>query len=305
MGRNHVAPSDADAPTLWAIRFHVPEAYADYIAESLDEEVSAISSLIHEASGLAAMELIVSYVPEEAVWKARLYALMAAVGEELPEVTLSEVPKKNWLMEVEQSFVPIQAGRFYIHGTHFKEAIPEGLNPICVDAGQAFGSGEHGTTQGCLEAIDRYIDDLPEGMPVLDVGTGSGILAMALAKAGAMPVIATDIDVVAVRVAEENAKLNEVSRRIQWLEADGMRAEAIVTPAPYSMVVANILARPLMAMAEDMHAVTHENGLVVLSGLLNHQQPEVIGAYEAAGFQLVEAESIGEWSTLVLRPSGN
>lgn len=298
-GKSKLALQPAHDGPLWAIRFSVPERFSDYVADALAEEVAAVSSLVNEDTGTATIELIVNYEPQQPIWEARLRVVFGIMEAEAPAITIQQIPQKDWLREVQKSFVPIRAGRFYVHGTHIGD-VPEDVVPICVDAGLAFGSGEHGTTKGCLEAIDALAEHLPKKRAALDLGTGSGILAMALAKASKSRVIASDIDPVAVKVAKDNAKLNEVQRRITFLESDGVQHDLIRKHAPYGLIVANILARPLVEMAGDIAALLHPEGALVLSGLLTRQRAEVLPAYEDLGLRLKEARNIGEWSTLVL-----
>lgn len=208
-------------------------------------------------------------------------------------------PNINWVAKSLEGLAPVIAGGFYVYGSHETGPIPEGLTPMKIDAAQAFGTGHHETTTGCLEAIEALLQrEKPQNM--IDVGTGTGVLAIALAKRLDVNVLATDIDPVAVTTTVENARDNDVAELIDALEATGLDHEAITARAPYDLVVANILAGPLTELAPGMGGITRQGGTAILSGILNSQADGVIAAYEAAGFKLVDHLKRKEWTTLVL-----
>jgi ribosomal protein L11 methyltransferase len=208
-------------------------------------------------------------------------------------------PNINWVAKSLEGLAPVIAGGFYVYGSHETGPIPEGLTPMKIDAAQAFGTGHHETTTGCLEAIEALLQrEKPQNM--IDVGTGTGVLAIALAKRLGVNVLATDIDPVAVTTTVENARDNDVAELIDALEATGLDHEAITARAPYDLVVANILAGPLTELAPGMGDITRRGGTAILSGILNTQADGVIAAYEAAGFKLVDHLKRKEWTTLVL-----
>jgi ribosomal protein L11 methyltransferase len=187
-----------------------------------------------------------------------------------------------------------------VHGSHDCGRIPHGPNALLIDAGEAFGTAHHATTQGCLLAIDR----LTRGRSfrrVLDLGCGSGVLAIAAARA--LPraeILATDSDPEAVAVAKANAKANGAGQRIAFARACGLAHPWVRHAAPFDLVVANILAAPLRALAPDLAKALRTGGILVLSGLLNAEAPDVISCYVAQGFRLSEHRQIGGWSTLTL-----
>lgn len=208
-------------------------------------------------------------------------------------------PNVNWVAKSLEGLAPVIAGGFYVYGSHETSPIPEGLTPMKIDAAQAFGTGHHETTTGCLEAIEALLQrETPRNM--IDVGTGTGVLAIALAKRVGVNVLATDIDPVAVTTTEENARDNDVAALIDALEATGLDHEAITARAPYDLVVANILAGPLTELAPGMGGITRQGGTAILSGILNTQADGVIAAYITAGFALVDHLKRKEWTTLVL-----
>lgn len=208
-------------------------------------------------------------------------------------------PDVNWVAKSLEGLAPVIAGGFYVYGSHETGPIPEGLTPMRIDAAQAFGTGHHETTTGCLEAIETLLSEKsPQAM--IDVGTGTGVLAIALAKRLNRKVLATDIDPVAVTTTIENSRDNGVAEWIDALEATGLDHPDITSRGPYDLVVANILAGPLTELAPGMGAITQSGGTAILSGILNTQADGVIAAYDAAGFALVDHLKRKDWTTLVL-----
>jgi ribosomal protein L11 methyltransferase len=226
-----------------------------------------------------------------------------AVAHGARPFTLSEVPETDWVAHVRRALHPVEAGRFYLYGSHDADTVPEGRVALLIEAAMAFGTGHHGTTKGCLEAVDRLLNDGFRPRNVADIGCGTAVLAIAAAKVLdglETPVIASDIDPVAVDVAVANAAANGVEGRVTCLEAAGFEHAGIQGNAPYDLVFANILKGPLIDLAPDMGVMVAPGGRAILSGLLTTQEPEVLAAYEAEGFTLEEARRIGEWSTLTL-----
>lgn len=208
-------------------------------------------------------------------------------------------PAVNWVARSLEGLAPVTAGGFYVYGSHESGPIPHGVTPMLIDAAQAFGTGHHETTTGCLEAIDMVLKQRkPRAM--IDVGTGTGVLAIALAKRTRTPLLATDIDPVAVRTTVENARVNGVGTLVVAVEATGLHHIAIAQNAPYDLIVANILAGPLMKLAPGMGRIAERGANVILSGILNHQARGVINAYGQQGFVLLERLVRRDWSTLVL-----
>ncbi|MDB5540141.1 MAG: ribosomal protein methyltransferase [Devosia sp.] len=208
-------------------------------------------------------------------------------------------PTVNWVAKSLEGLQPVIAGGFYVHGSHEEAPAPSGLTAIRIDAAQAFGTGHHETTTGCLEAIDRALKRR-RFRSMLDVGTGTGVLAIALAKRTHLPVLASDIDPVAVKTAAENARDNGVGRYVIAIEATGLEHRQIAAGAPYDLIVANILAGPLVGLAPAMRRVAGIGATVILSGILVHQAPRVISAYAQQGIVLRNKLIKKEWATLVL-----
>ena len=206
----------------------------------------------------------------------------------------------DWVAKTLRQLSPVRAGRFLIHGSHDNDAV--GFNDIAIriDAGLAFGTGHHGTTAGCLEMLEQQLKSRQFYHP-LDVGTGSGVLAIAVAKACKRQVLATDIDPVATQVARQNARLNNVGKWVRCVTAVGFKHRQITARTPYDLIIANILARPLQNMAKDLAAHLAPDGVAILSGLLPHQKARIIAAFQIQNMKFLKAHIRDGWLTLVLK----
>ena len=218
-----------------------------------------------------------------------------------PQITRGLVPVGGWLARTQQAFPEQLIGtRFAVRGTHIQDAKLPGRITITLDAGLAFGTGEHNSTRGCLVTLEDLVKH-HHPQRILDLGTGSGILAIAAAKLLHKNVLATDIDARAARVAGENAKLNGVAGMVRALQADGWADPRITQAAPFDLVFANILARPLCAMAHQLAAHLAPGGVAILAGLLNTQVNWVLSCHRRAGLKLERRLVDGAWSILTLR----
>ena len=204
----------------------------------------------------------------------------------------------DWLAMALSGLPPVRAGRFFVYGLHDLGRTPINTVNLRIEAGAAFGTGHHGTTVGCLVAYDRLLKQRRYGR-VLDVGCGTGILAIAAAKCGARVAVGTDIDPVSVRISRENALLNQA--RARFVHADGLGHRSVRDQAPYDLVFANILARPLVSLAQPIKGALKPGGTAILSGLLRSQERMVRAAYLARGFTLVSRIHRDAWAALVLR----
>ncbi|KFE35778.1 50S ribosomal protein L11 methyltransferase [Thioclava atlantica] len=226
---------------------------------------------------------------------------LLAISHGAQPFAISELPETDWVAHVRRELAPVQAGRFFLYGSHDADKVPEGAVALRIDAAMAFGTGHHGTTAGCLAALDALAHEGHGFHNVADIGCGTAVLAMAAAKLWPETVLASDIDPVAVQTAQANVELNDLAGRVICLEAAGFNHSRLLDAAPYDLIFANILKGPLVALAPDMARHCAESGFVILSGILNEQAEEVIAAYEAQGFVLHSRKELGEWTTLVMR----
>ncbi|MCA3731078.1 MAG: 50S ribosomal protein L11 methyltransferase [Phenylobacterium sp.] len=213
-------------------------------------------------------------------------------------VTVEALADADWLAMSLSGLPPVRAGRFFVYGAHDQGRIPANAVALRIEAGAAFGTGHHGTTVGCLQAWNDLIKARRFGK-VLDVGAGTGVLAIAAARTGARLARGTDIDAPSVRIARENAALN--GARAQFVHASGLGHQRVRSAAPYDLVFANILAPPLVALAQDIRGALRPGGVAILSGLLRTQERRVLAAYRSRGFRLLRRIHRDAWATLVLQ----
>jgi ribosomal protein L11 methyltransferase len=214
-------------------------------------------------------------------------------------VIVASLPDQDWIRRSQEGLPPVRAGRFFVYGAHDAGAVPAGVIPIRIEAGLAFGTGHHETTALCLEALSRLAKKR-RFSHLLDLGCGTGVLAIAAAKLWREPVLATDIDPIAAGVARDNARANEVAPLVQTAIADGLTHPSIASKAPFDLILANILAAPLAQLAPALSAAVAPRGFAVLSGLLRNQENFVLSFYRTQGLNLRETLRDGYWSALVL-----
>lgn len=283
-----------------ALRFVVPASALEAADAAFEEVAVSLSTFEADAEGtIWQVEVLTEEPLAEEDIHARLAQLAESAGFARPLFETDYIRQRDWVSEVNKSFRPIEAGRFFVHGSHHGEGIPEGKTPILIDAGQAFGSGEHETTSGCLKALDDLAKER-EFSRLLDMGCGSGILAIAMAKLWKHSVVAADIDPIAVQVTEENGKRNGEGDRLICCISDGYDNAVVGKRAPYDLIVANILARPLVELAPQLAAHLAEDGVAVLSGLLDRQEDEVLAAHAEHGLTLAKRYPQNGWHTLVI-----
>lgn len=218
--------------------------------------------------------------------------LPAIVGEDLPDI--------DWVARALQGLRPVRIGRFFVHGAHDRPGLRPGDIGIEIEAGLAFGTGHHGTTAGCLEVIERVARrERPQN--ALDLGTGSAVLAIALAKAARIRVLATDIDPVATRVARDNVRLNQAAALVEAVTAPGFHHRIFAERGPFDLIVANILAGPLMRLAPSMKRHLAPGGSLILSGILERQRRAVIAAYANQGFRHIATLRREGWVTIHMK----
>lgn len=223
-------------------------------------------------------------------------SLLAAAFGAAP-FAVSELPETDWVAHVKRELHPVEAGRFYLHGSHDADRVPAGSVPLLIEAAMAFGTGHHGTTKGCLEAYDDLLDAGVVPQSVADIGAGTAVLAIAAALTSPNCVIASDIDPVAVDVARANAEANGVADRVRCIEAVGFDHPTLAEGAPFDLIFANILKGPLIELAPAMRAHAAAGGHVILSGILNEQADAVEAVYTEVGFTRHGRKTLGEWTT--------
>lgn len=286
-------------PTYTALTTLTGKAPAEALGEAMERltpEPTGVGVFeIEDGSGLWEVGAYFVEAPDQAG-----LAILAAAFDAKP-FAISELPETDWVAKVKRELAPVEAGRFFVYGSHDADNVPENSEPLLIEAAMAFGTGHHGTTQGCLLALDRLDQQGIACENVADIGCGTAVLAMAAARIWPNPALASDIDPVAVEVAEANVKVNDLEGRVNCVVAAGFDAPVLADAAPFDLVFANILKGPLIDLSPDMAKSLQEGGYAILSGILNEQADEVIGVYAQNGINLVYREEIGEWTTLTLK----
>jgi ribosomal protein L11 methyltransferase len=272
------------------------EAAAEALAEALEELDPLATEVRDHDDGSGLWDVGAHFDgPPDAAGLALLARLHAA-----PDFAVARVEDRDWVAQVRAELTPVAAGRFVVYGSHDRARVPVNRIGLEIEAAQAFGTGHHATTQGCLIALDRLARRGFAPRRVADVGGGTGVLAMAAAALFPWArVLAGDIDPVATAVARENADANGFA--IGCVTAPGLRHPRLRGGGPYDLVFANILAGPLRRLAPEIAAAQPSGGVAVLSGLLARQAPGVIAVYGGWGYRRIDAARLGEWTTLVLR----
>ena len=289
-------------PTYTALTTLTGKENADALGEAMER-------LMPEPTGVGVFEI----EDDSGIWEIGGYftekpdlaglALLASLHG-AKDFVVSEVPETDWVAKVKRELAPVEAGRFFVYGSHDVDKVPEGAEPLLIEAAMAFGTGHHGTTLGCLRALDHLANQGFVGKSVADIGCGTAVLAMGAARIWPDTVMASDIDMVAVEVAEANVIANDLVGRVICLEATGFDHPDLKAAAPFDLIFANILKGPLIDLAPDMAANLQSGGYAILSGILVPQAEEVIDAYARSGINLVKREDIGDWTTLILQLNG-
>ncbi|WP_375619627.1 50S ribosomal protein L11 methyltransferase [Bartonella sp. TS25HLJMH] len=216
------------------------------------------------------------------------------------KINMEVLPNIDWVQKSLEGLKPVQAGPFFLHGSHNRNAIPANVLPIEIEANQAFGTGHHETTAGCLEMIAKVMEhESPQN--ALDLGTGSGILAIGIAMLKPIAILASDIDPIAIQVTQHNIQLNGVKKYIKAVTATDFAHDEIASRAPFDLIVANILANPLIALAQEMVKALQKGGSLILSGILEEQHADVLKAYVKQGLKHIETYHRQGWVTIHLK----
>ncbi|NRB19600.1 MAG: 50S ribosomal protein L11 methyltransferase [Rhodobacteraceae bacterium] len=286
-------------PTFTALTTLSGKAAAEALGEAMElllPEPMGVGILdLEDASGLWEVGGYFTEAPDQAG-----LALLATLHDARP-FAVSELPDTDWVAHVRRELAPVEAGRFFVYGSHDADKLPDDKIPLLIEAAMAFGTGHHGTTLGCLRMLDHLISDGFEADNVADIGCGTAVLAMAAARVWQGTILASDIDQVAVDVAEVNLSANGMEGRVGCVEAAGFDHADLLAAAPYDLIFANILKGPLVALAPEMAAYLRPGGYAILSGILNEQADSVAEVYERNGISQVRRDEIGDWSTLLLQ----
>ena len=282
---------------IWRIEVIVPAGSEGAFAQAL--EVFGHGLSVFECGPRAwRVEVHGTEAPAQAELDVALALAAASAGVSVPPVAVEALAARDWVAENQASFPPLEAARYFIHGSHFRGTPPANRRAIVIDAGAAFGTGFHATTRGCLLAIDAARRARPIRR-ALDLGCGSGILAFAIAKSSAATVTAADNDPVAVAVARANARRNGVASRVRPMRSQGFDAGALRRRGPFDLIVANILLNPLVALAPSLAAHLGGGGRLILSGVLAEQAASLRRACVRAGLRPLRTLRIDGWATLV------
>ncbi len=286
--------------TLWRVDLEVSPELADVYEFALEAFCGAVTQYLDDDELAQRIEAYAEEEPDEAALKSAIAGVAERSGVSAPTVTITAVENKDWLAEYARNYPPLQIGRYFIYGSHFEGKLPAGKIALKVEAATAFGTGEHASTNGCLQALDRLSRRYNFKRP-LDMGCGSAILAMAIAKTWGASVVASDIDAQSVDVARYNAEVNGVGGSVLAVCANGYNSPSVTRNGPYDLIMANILARPLSAMAKDLAKNLKPGGFAVLAGFLDRDANWVLAAHRCHGLRLVERIKVNGWQTLVLR----
>ncbi len=286
----------------WTASVTLSEAGAKALAEVLGDDEDLAPHAVDAAETTPGRWRLMVYFPAEPN-KAERAALkrhaVEALGKDGPAFAFEALPDADWVAMSLEGLTPVRVGRFVVHGSHDRAVARIGDIAIEIEAAQAFGTGHHGTTAGCLAAIDR-LARTRRIHRALDVGTGSAVLAIAIARLAKAPVLASDIDPVAVRIAAGNIRLNGVATLVRAICAAGVDDRRFAVAGGFDLIVANILAGPLVGLTPSIRRRLAPGGTIVLSGLLVHQANRVVAAYRAQGLRLVRSEVREGWVTLTL-----
>lgn len=284
----------------YALSLTLPTAAVPAMEAALEVFGGALVIGNPDSAGAVSLDLYLEAAPTKEDLMVAVQAASTAANIAPPAVSLAALPETDWVAESQKGLPALRAGRFFLYGSHYDDAFPSDAFALLVEANAAFGTGRHESTKGCLLALST-LAKRHRFNNVLDMGCGSGVLAMAAARLWPCRVLAVDNDPVAVRVAATNAVENAVARQIRTACSDGYRDATVTAQGPYDLILANILAEPLTAMALDLQRHMAADGIAVLSGLLNSQARQVQLRHRDQGLILRRRIRLGDWTTLILQ----
>ncbi len=291
-----------DIGSAWSAKVTVRTEHADAFEQAFAGLAGVVSMYEANPDGFTwTVEGTFDAAPPRLELSQRIALAASSLGIAEPDLEIAKVPEKDWLSESVAAFPPLKAGRFYIHGDHIQGPFPSGAIRILVNAATAFGSGHHASTMGCLMALDDLSHRRKAIARGLDMGAGTAILAIGMAKAWRAPVVAADIDPVAVKVSRYNAARNGVTPLVRPVLSEGCGQRDVRRNGPYDVICANILARPLAAMSADLSRLLAPGGTLILAGFLRRHEQMVMTPYRTHGLKLVKRYRLAPWTTLVLQ----
>jgi ribosomal protein L11 methyltransferase len=288
---------------MWRTSIVVPQALVSTYLAAFDETAETVSAFAltapssNDASARWQVEWLSSVAPNDTEIRSRIGVIAAGLSIEPPQAITAELLERDWVAESESRLGPVSVGRFFVRGSHVPPSHGPAVFDIVVEAGRAFGSGHHETTSACLRAIE-HVARRRRIIRALDLGTGSGVLAIALAKRNHLPVVAVDIDPLAIGVATENVRLNGCAKWIRTVVSNGHRNMAEL--GRFDLIIANILAGPLIGLTSAIDRLARPSATIILSGIVTRQETAILAAYRRAGFALVSRIVAGDWPTLIL-----
>jgi ribosomal protein L11 methyltransferase len=286
--------------TLWLLNIALPSHAAEFFADALGNEALAVTTITPPRHKIAQVQAIYNYEPDAKQIGSKLTILSAALSIPVPKHTVHVAPPLDWLKKVATDFPPLRIARWTVHGAMHRHKLPHRLYALQIDATNAFGTGEHPTTRGCLLLLDKILKSGKKPKRIVDIGCGSGILAMGAIQSTRGLAVAVDLDPDSVQIALSNVRKNGLGRHIMVGLSRGYGASLVRRHAPYDLIMANIFAKPLSQIAKDLKQNLRSGGIAILSGLLTSQANMVIAAHKMQGLALLEHMKIGEWSVLAL-----
>lgn len=297
------------SPCTWLVKTIIQFQYVTIFDEYFEDISLSIAYFEHQSTprfeslpqDLWMFEIYFDFEPTETFLKGEFTKAAEIAVCEAPNFTIEKVIDKDWISEVQKNFIPFVVGNFYIHSSDYPKSDNISNHDILIDAARAFGTGEHQTTKGCLAAIYNLFNEGRIFYNMLDMGCGTGILAIAMAKTWQNNVFGVDIDPIAVSISIENAQINNISNYTEFAAGDGYNIDILKSKTKFDLITSNILANPLIEFASSLAGNLDKNGYAILSGLLTYQENDVITAHTQVGLRLVNIIRNDDWSTIIMQ----